>query len=183
MGILKDWISEYGRARIDGKVEYFLSPRVWYRLHKTRKQRADRGWADSDAWGAGEHIVNITSEMIKTLRDYGCRDWEWTFKNQVGGSEYKNLDDLVADLDGYIEFNRTRYWHDGLELKNEYDSADNILLDIKNSHWVSKETGRALTEKQVTARMKKHNNEERRHHRRAVKAMIFFSRNFELFWD
>ena len=64
MGILKDWQEDTDGYVFTAKVTYFFSPKVWLRLHKWRKQRADRGWSDRDTWGAGEHIAQMTAEML-----------------------------------------------------------------------------------------------------------------------
>jgi hypothetical protein len=191
MGLFKDWLEDNNCYRFRRKVIYFFSPRVWLRLHKWRKQRADRGWSDRDAWGAGDHIVQMTAEMLQYLNDYSYCDWPEWFKLNVqekGRGVYHGLQPVIDDMNNYLEVEKTS-WSDGLEtVKGELD--DIFVKDeesgnrvYKSPGWMYVETGKKLTDKQIRARIKKWSNEQRRAFNKASKAMQFFSRHFWGFWD
>ena len=172
MGILKDWKNDTDGYVFSAKVKYFFSPKTWLRLHRWRKQRADRGWSDRDLWGAGEHIAAMTANMLEELSK-GHTDWDWWFKNLKRKEPYENLEDVIADIRNYLDYESKTAWTDGLDHKGNW----------KDHEWIDKKTGKTLTEKQVTNRIMKHANEGNRLYKKSAKAMEFFGRNFAGFWD
>lgn len=175
MGIIKDFRSDHTGYTFKYRVKDALSPNVWFRLHKYRKQRADRGWSDRDMWGMGEHVAQITAEMLTSLRD-GNTDWEWWFKmnGEQGKAAYKNIDDVINDINNYLEFSKTS-WADDLTSLDEKTGKFSIS-------WVN-EKGKKITEAEITNRINKHHKEETRLYKKAAKAMSFFGRHFWAFWD
>lgn len=176
MGLLKDWKREHEGMYFRSKVPYFFSPSVWFRLHTYRKQRADRGWSDRDMWSMGEHLAQITVEMLKDLQT-GMTDWENWFKyniNEEGKGAYKNLQQVIDDIQGYLEFEKTS-WADDLT----HAAGKTGKFSIS---WVDKD-GKKLTEAAITHRLTKYNNELMKRYKKACKAMGFVGRNFAHFWD
>ena len=172
MGILKDWKNDTDGYVFSAKVKYFFSPKTWLRLHRWRKQRADRGWSDRDLWGAGEHIAAMTADMLETLSK-GRTDWDWWFKNLKRKEPYENLEDVIADIRNYLDYESSTSWTDGLEHSGGW----------RDGKWIDKKTGKTLTDKQITNRIMKHGKEGNRLYKKAAKAMEFFGRNFAGFWD
>ncbi len=190
MGLLKDWREDNEGIRFRYKIIQLFSPKEWFRLHKWRKQRADRGWSDRDTWGAGEYIVQITAEMLQRLNDNAYTDWpEWFklyVKEEKSGS-YNDLQSVIDDMNQYIEFSKGS-WADGLDRASdniddwiEYDKDGNVLF--KSPGWFDKTTGKKLTEKQITAFIDRHCKQETASFKKASKAMQFFGRHFWVFWD
>ena len=188
MSLLKDFREDVSGYKIFYQLRSAVDVRLWLRLHKYRKQRANRGWSDRDAWGAGEHIAKVTAEMLQHLNDYSYCDWPEWFKNNTDNLGYKNLQSVIDDINNYLEFQYTG-WTDGLDVAS-YDVDDwiekepvNGLHVWKSAGWINIETGKKLTEKQVTARISKHHKQEQKLYAKATKAMEFFGRNFASFWD
>jgi hypothetical protein len=184
MGILKDWKEDTNGYVFTSRVAYFFSPKVWLRLHKWRKQRADRGWSDRDTWGAGDHIARMTAEMLQHLNDESYCDWpEWFRLNvkEEGKGAYKDLQSVIDDINQFLDFTHTT-WADGLSPKPK---SEGLVIDgVYNSpNWVEDETGKTLTEAAVKRRITKHADEWNRRYKKANKAMGFFGRHFTSFWD
>lgn len=189
MSIFKDWREDTGGYVLRYRIKEFVNPREWLRLRKWRKQRANRGWSDRDTWGAGDHIAQMTAEMLQRLNDHSYIDWPQWFKLNVeeeGRDSYTNLQSVIDDINNYIEFTKTS-WADDLEPVR--DSSDEMVekrddgcYEYKSPMWVDK-NGKKLTEKQLTARIKKHGREYTKLYKKATKAMSFFARNFSSFWD
>lgn len=174
MGLIKD-VLEYNEGYVwYRKAVYFFSPTAWLRCHKWRKQRADRGWADRDAWAAGEHIARITSEILTYLDTHSYIDWEEWFKDN--GGKYTSISDLTTDINNYLDFIETS-WADGLTL----ESTDIKATVLGENRWLR--NGKPLTDKQITMLIHKQQREEVRLFNKASKAMQFFSKNFDSFWD
>jgi len=177
MSIFKDWQQDTNGLVFRYRLKELIDPRVWLRLHKWRKQRANRGWSDRDAWGAGDHIAQMTAEMLQHLNDKGHVDWpHWFEYNIQEKGSYKNIQSIVNDINNYLEFMKTDSWAEGLESKT-IKNAD--FLDIS---WLDK-NGKKLSEKQISARIKKYTKKENDLYNKATNAMQFFSRNFGSFWD
>lgn len=175
MGIIKNFRSDHEGYTFKYKVKDALSPNVWFRLHQHRKQRADRGWSDRDMWGMGEYVAQITAEMLTALRD-GNTDWEWWFKmnGEQGKAAYKNLDDVINDIKGYLEFRETSWADDLTSVKGKTGKF--------SISWVN-EKGKKITQAEITNRINKHHKEELKRYKKAAKAMSFFGRHFWGFWD
>ena len=104
MSIFKDWRDETDGTVFTYKVRSFLNLKIWYKLSKWRRQRADRGWSDRDTWGAGEHIAKMTAEMLQYLNDNTYVDWpEWFDLNVKEKNGYKNLQAVIDDINQYLE--------------------------------------------------------------------------------
>ena len=181
MSIFKDWKDNNQGCVFRYKALNLMSPKEWSKLHRWRKQRADRGWSDRDMWGAGEHIARLTADMLEELSK-GHTDWESWFKNLKRKEQYTNLEDVIADIGGYLDYETNTAWTDGLELIGEPIKRDKDGVKL-NSRWIDKKTGKTLTDKQVTNRIMKHGKEGNRLYKKAAKAMEFFGRNFAGFWD
>lgn len=183
MGIIKDWNEDTEGYCFKYKVINLLSPIVWLRLHKYRKQRADRGWSDRDTWGAGDHIAKMTAEMLQHLNDESYTDWpEWfKFNVQEPKSDYKNIQSIIDDIDNYLKFTNTS-WSDNLtDAGIDYDgnNGEETCISCK---WLD-ESGKKLTDTQITTLIKKHCNQQNKLYKKASKAMQFFGRHFSSFWD
>lgn len=176
MGIIKDFKSEHTGYSFKYLVKETLSPNVWFRLRKHRKQRADRGWSDRDSWAMGEYVAQITSEMLTNLRDNGSTDWEWWFENygEKGKGAYKSLDEVINDINGYLEHTRTSWTDDLTSVRGKTGKF--------SVSWVNQK-GKKITEAEITNRINKHHKEELRLYKKASKAMAFFGRHFWGFWD
>lgn len=177
MSLFKDWLEDTDGYRTSYRIRNFFSPSSWLRLHKWRKQRADRGWSDRDAWGAGDHIAKITAEMLTHLRDHTYVSWPEWFKLNVkedGKGAYKNLTQVINDINNYLEFSETT-WSHGLSHKSGTTGKFSGSWHYKG--------GRKLSENEITARIKKHATKESKLYKKANKAMEFFGRHFSSFWD
>lgn len=177
MGIIKDWRDDNNGYATVYKIKNFISPKEWYRLHKWRKQRADRGWSDRDTWGAGEHIAQMTAEMLQNLNDHAHTD-QWFDLNIIDKQKYKNLQQVIDDINAYLEYEKTG-WSDGLDSIND-DSDSTSRFAWK---WKDIKTSKILTERQITSRIRKWRTGECRAYAKARKAMVFFANNFANFWD
>lgn len=186
MGILKDWKEDTEGYRFQTRVAHLFYPRQWLRLHKWRKQRANRGWSDRDTWGAGDHIAEITAQMLQKLITDGHCDWPYWFKMNVkeeGKGAYKNLQQVVDDINQYIEMTKTS-WADDLECEgNMFEEDEGKEFKRLNTTWRYKKNGRKLSEQQISARIKSWAEKENASYKKAQKAMQFFGRHFAGFWD
>jgi hypothetical protein len=178
MGIIKDWRDNNSSFRVSTKIYSLFSPKEWYELHKCRKQRANRGWSNRDAWEAGDYVAKIVADMLFYLKDNSYVDWEWWFDNKYkkGKNNYKDLQSIIDDINNYLEFQKTS-WADGLDA--DIDDVKKFS-DIK---WSDVATGKKLTDKQVTARINKYAAQEAEVYKKASRAMKFFGENFSDFWD
>lgn len=189
MGILKDFREHHDGYRISIKVFYFFSPRVWLRLHKYRKQRADRGWSDKDTWGAGEYIARMTAEMLQHLNDNSYVDWPQWFKVHVQDKKsgsYNNLQSIIDDINNYLDLS-VASWADGLvaiddEPEKIFSKREDGTFEYKSPTWID-QNGKKLTEKQITTRIKNRYKQEEKLHKKATDAMQFFGKYFTGFWD
>ena len=184
MGILKDWQEDTDGYVFTAKVTYFFSPKVWLRLHKWRKQRADRGWSDRDTWGAGEHIAQMTAEMLQYLNDETYVDWpEWFRLNvkEEGKGAYEDLQTVIDDINGYLEYSKTS-WADGYTTRNS-DIETHPDGTYKSPTWYSEKTGKPINDKKVRALIEAHHKKGDKLYKKANKAMGFFGRHFASFWD
>ena len=187
MSIFKDFREDNEGYRLRSQITYLLSPNAWIRLHRSRKQRADRGWSNRDTWGAGEHIAKITAEILQHLNDNTYVDWPSWFKYNVQEKgSYKSLQAVIDDINQYLVFTETS-WADGLETVK--DSVEEVFQKredgnhyYKSPGWVDK-NGKKVSDKQITARIKSHSEKEKKSYEKATNAMQFFGRNFASFWD
>jgi hypothetical protein len=188
MGLVRDWIEDTEGYRFGYRVRSFFSPSLWLRLHKWRKQRANRGWSDRDTWGAGDHIAQMTAEMLQYLQDHSYCDWPEWFKLNVreeGKGAYKNLQEVIDDINAYLEFQKTS-WSDGLDTKRDrvdevFEKREDGNYQYVGPDWYEGE--KKLTQDAVRHRINKWRKEELKLYKKAQKAMGFFSRHFSGFWD
>lgn len=188
MGLLKDWIENNNGYRIRTRVARFFDPREWLKLHKWRKQRADRGWSDRDTWGAGDHIAKMTAEMLQHLNDNTYVDWPQWFKLNVkekGRGTYKSLQQVVDDIENYLAFEETS-WADGLTTKNDsledvFKKRSDDLYEYQSPDWYDGD--KKLSQKEITRRIYKWSKQSSKEYEKAKNAMSFFARHFSSFWD
>lgn len=188
MSLLKDYKEDISGYRLRYKVRETITPNTWLRLHKWRKQRANRGWSDRDTWGAGEHIAKMTAEMLQHLNDHAYTDWPEWFKMNVkekGRGTYKSLPEVIKDITDFLDFNETS-WADGLDTKR--DSIDGIFdkrqdgnYEYKGPDWY--EGDKKLSDAAVKRRINKWQKDWNLKYEKATKAMQFFGRHFASFWD
>lgn len=190
MSILRDWKEDNTGVVFGRKVLYFFSPKVWYGLHKSRTQRADRGWSDRDTWGAGEYIAQVTADMLQHLNDNTYVDWPEWFKLNVqekGKSAYTDLQQVIDDINVYLEFSKTT-WADGLDIEvynsdKLFEKRKNGARKLSDSIWVDATTRKRLTERQIDARINMHHRVGKKLYADATKAMKFFGAHFASFCD
>lgn len=183
MSIFKDWIEDTDGYVLTSRIRSFFDPKLWLRLAKWRRQRANRGWSDRDTWGAGDHIAEMTAQMLQYLVDNGMCDWDkWFEYNVKQKGSYKDLQSVINDINQYIEFTKAS-WADDLTCEgNMLDKDDDGHVTL-NTTWRYKKNGRKLSEQQITGRIKSWSKKEATSYKRAQKAMQFFGRNFAGFWD
>lgn len=182
MSIIRDWFEEHEGYRLRTKIVHFLSPKVWLRLHKWRVQRANRGWSDRDTWGAGDHIAKMTAEMLQHLIDKSHIDWPlWFTYNIKDSSPYTDLQQVVDDINNYLEF-QEELWSDDLEMVShrKYFTEDD---EYQPPDYVDTKTGKKLTKRQVSLRIGRHAKRQNQLYKKATRAMQFFGRHFTQFWD
>lgn len=178
MGIVRDFKEDNAGYRLRHQIVCFFSPKVWLRLHKWRKQRADRGWSNRDTWGAGDHIAKMTAEMLQHLNDHTYVDWPEWFKLNVkeeGKGAYKSLPAVVKDIQAYLDFTETS-WADDLDSKHNGD-PQKFHVD-----WYDQK-GKKLTDAAIKYRINKWSEQHNKLYKKAQKAMGFFARHFSSFWD
>lgn len=188
MSIFKDYKEDVAGYRLRYKLKTTVSPTTWLRLHKWRKQRANRGWSDRDTWGAGDHIAQMTAEMLQHLHDRAYTDWPEWFKLNVkeeGKNAYTNLPQVIKDITAYLDFTETT-WADGLDTRR--DSVDEVfekradgLHEYKGPDWYDGD--KKLSDAAIKHRINKWHKEWDKKYKKAQKAMQFFGRNFTGFWD
>jgi hypothetical protein len=188
MSILRDFNYTFGGYRYPHQIKEYLDLGNWRRVHKWRKQRLNRGWSDRDTWGAGEHIAQMTAEMLKHLNENTYVDWPEWFKLNVkekGHGSYTSLEQVIKDITEFLDFNETS-WADGLDTKR--DSVDEIFekrqdgnYEYKGPDWYEK--GKKLSDAAVKHRINKWQKEWNLKYKKATKAMQFFGRHFASFWD
>lgn len=175
MGILKDWVQDNRDYRLKYQILNIINLKLWYRLWLFRRQRANRGWSDRDIWNMGEHIAQMTAEMLQHLKDEGSCDWEITFKIDLKNKKYKDLQSVIDDINSYLDFTKTS-WGDDLDCKISGDG-----LELKAT-WFDK-NGKEVSDKQIGSKIKKHRDTELKLYKDAANAMKFFGQNFSSFWD
>lgn len=141
-------------------------------------QRVTRGWSDRDTWGAGEHVLRVTAEMLQRLNDSTYADYDGWFKLNVQEKEmsaYKDLQSVIDDMNNYLDFTKTN-WSDGL---TPIDTGGGDFM----ATWVDETTQVPLTEAEVRSRIDAWSKQELDLYQKASGAMQFFSRHFQSFWD
>lgn len=184
MSIFKDWYEDNKNYLIKRRLLYLVSPEVWLRLHRWRKQRANRGWSDRDVWNAGDHIAKITAEMLQDLNDHSYCDWPEWFKLNVkeeGKGAYKNLQQVINDINNYLEFAETT-WGEDLTSYTPDSPHDSLEQNIMDTIWYDKK-GKKVSEQRIKILINKHADKEMKLYKKATKAMQFFGRHFTGFWD
>lgn len=154
-----------------------LSPRYWLDEIKWSNQRLERGWSDRDTWGGGEHILSVTSGILKSLGDeHSVIDWDQYFSaNYPNNLGYKSLLEVAADIDSYLEF-QTRNWTDDLG----FELIHNFVPSEHGEQMVSGNTPEE--QKLISKAIDNWHKEEQRRFKKASKAMKFISLNFRSLW-
>lgn len=185
MSLIKDVIEDGKSYVFRARITHILSPSVWMRHHKWRKQRADRGWSDYDTWGAGEHIAKMTADMLQHLLENGHCSWPDWFELNVqekGKDAYKNLESVIEDINNYLKYIETS-WADGLYCDSGYLKRDDGGTYLAKQMWYDERTNKLQTEAAISRRINKWSKEDKRLYENAQKAMTFFGRHFAGFWD
>ena len=103
-----------------------LKLRNWKFEIKNRQQRLERGWSDKDCWGAGEHILEITSGMLKKLEEeQNPVDWEHYFEanyRNIKKYKYTSLAEVANDIDELLNFERSNARH-------EYNVTERLKIE------------------------------------------------------
>lgn len=136
----------------------------------------------------GDHLAQITAEMLHHLNTNGIADWPEWFKLNVkekGKDAYTSLDQVIKDINQYIDFSKTS-WADGLDTKR--DSVDEIfeersdgLHEYKGPDWY--EGDKKLSEAAIKHRINKWHKAEMKSYKKATKAMQWVGRHFAGLWD
>ncbi len=177
MGLLKDFAGQHLTVRKSRYPHAILNPLNWHETAKYRRQRANRGWADRDAWNMGEHVAGVVVEMLELLQNKGVTDWDAWFEYNIdekGKGAYKNLQEVIDDIKNYLEHEKTS-WADDLRVEGDFLSDEKIM-------WFD-EKGKLQTDPAIKHRMNKWHKENTRLYKKATKAMAFFGRHFAQFWD
>jgi hypothetical protein len=185
MSLIKDWREDTQGYVLTRRVFNFFDITLWLRLHKYRKQRADRGWSDRDTWGAEDHIAKMTAEMLQHLQDHSYCDWpEWFRLNikEEGKGAYRNLQSVIDDIKNYLVHTESS-WSDGLYCDSAYSKDENGVTFLEKQLWFDEKTDKIQTEAAIKNRINRWNKEEIRLYKKAQKAMEFFARHFASFWD
>lgn len=185
MGLIKDWKEDTEGYRFSYRVRNLFNFSLWFRLHKWRMQRGNRGWSDRDTWGAGDHIAKMTAEMLQHLNDHTYVDWPQWFKLNVkedGKNTYTSLQQVVDDINDYLKFEWTS-WGDGLYCDSSWVKNEDGSSTLDEQLWYDEKTHKLQTEASIKNRMTKWNKEYTKRYKKAQKAMSFFARHFTQFWD
>lgn len=164
-------------------VRALLNPFNWIEEFKFERQRKQRGWADRDAWGMGEHIARITVEMLELLRDKGNTDWDSWFKwNIEEYASYTNLQQIIDDINAYLDHEKSA-WHENMSVRFEKGENNVGNWKFSNHSWYDNGTGKKLSSEEVSLRVNEWMQEEQRLYKKATEAMSFFGRHLGQFWD
>lgn len=186
------FISDFHDHHLFIRKRYWLrelvDPRNYQRTAKHRKQRLNRGWSDRDTWNMGDHLIEITAQMLNHLNTNGIADWPEWFKLNVkeeGKGAYKSLNQVIKDITEYIDFEKTS-WADGLDTKR--DSVDEIfkertdeMYEYVGPDWY--EGKKKLSDADISFRINKWHKEWEKKHKKAQKAMQWVGRHFASLWD
>lgn len=192
MNRFQSWSREVEGFTKRAKVRSFFDIKTWNRSARYRNQRIERGWSDQDMWAGGEYIMQMISDSLKWFEQQGVADWGLTFQQwKEDGTDYgyKNLRQIYADIDNYLEHDRSS-WAQGLttqaSVENEAyidEASDKKTAGGMTISWVDKETGKVLTEKQLSKRIEKHHKKAKKLHEKATNALMCWSRHATEFWD
>lgn len=115
MSFIKDFYEHHLTIRKRYWAKELLTPKNYLSVKKFRKQRANRGYADRDAWGGGEYLAEVAAGILYLLGDEkNIVDWEDYFKNNYEDNwGYKSLNEVADDLQLYVEWDIIQ-WHEPL---------------------------------------------------------------------
>lgn len=119
MGYIKDFYYHNLTIRKRYWPREILDPRNWKNVFQFRRQRANRGYADRDAWGGGEHIAEVAAGILRTLDGKkNFIDWdEWFRMNYPDNYGYESLAEVANDIENYL-------WWEEHEFDDQYDDMD-----------------------------------------------------------
>lgn len=151
---------------LKAQIKYWLTPKELKLETEHIIQRANRGWSEVDGWGAGEHILEVTSGLLKELaKRQNPLGWKNYFKiNYQDMMGYKNLSQVAEDIDNYLKFEKTSW-------------ADNLPFKLDGFDSYSKKQ-----DAQTRQAIKKWRKEEDKKYKKAQKAMNFVSANLSNLW-
>ena len=140
MSLLKDFKEQNLHVLKRYWLREILNPFNWARAIKWRYQRAERGWADRDTWGGGEHIATVSAGILRELgKEKNIVDWDWYFRtNEWETDGYKTLNEVARDIENWLDWEEMSFNHpiyDWLKDENETRWAIEIQLseDYKNA--------------------------------------------------
>lgn len=111
MSFIKDFHQHNLTLRKRYWLKELVTPRNYTQVHRFRKQRANRGYADRDAWGGGEYIAEVAAGILYILGDEkNIVDWAEYFKNNYDENwGYKTLHEVADDLQLYVEWDTMQF--------------------------------------------------------------------------
>lgn len=120
MGYIKDFYQFNLTIRKRYWLRELLRPRNYQDVFRFRRQRANRGYANRDAWGGGQYIAEVAAGILYILGDENnIVDWDKYFKmNYENNWGYKNLNEVADDLQLYVEW-------DIIQWRDEFDTIRN----------------------------------------------------------
>lgn len=155
-----------------------INPVNLYRTMQHRHQRAERGWSDRDAWNAGDHILSVTSGMLKDLAESQERfDWAEYFETNYKTNGYASLAEVAADIDEYIAFDDYN-WVDtlGFKLKHSWKDSKNGGLEMVDENTPEEQ-------RLIKKAIKESHREWKRRYTKMQKAMKFVADNIGSLWE
>lgn len=116
----------------------------WKREITHRQQRKKRGWSNKDTWGGGEHILSVTSGILRELQhEQNPIDWEFYFEanyTEIKKYGYNSLIEVADDIDDYLWVQENSSTLDistealiTLELEH-HDRATNAMHFVADNH-------------------------------------------------
>lgn len=111
MGYIKEFYEFNLTVRKRYWLHELLKPRNYIDVIRFRRQRANRGYADRDAWGGGEYIAEVAAGILRILSDEkNPVDWDEYFKNNYYETYgYNNLNEVTDDLQLYVEWDELQF--------------------------------------------------------------------------
>lgn len=137
-------------------------------------QRAKRGWSDQDTWGGGEHILAVTSGVLRKLGDKKSHiNWDLYFKMNYQTRGYNTLEEVAQDIDDFLAFEETS-WIEDLDFELKHSTDNEGFLKSENTPYENRKIKEA---------MRKHKDEYDLRYRKMKNAMIFVAVNAPSLWD
>lgn len=178
MSVIKDFKQQNLHLRKRYWLRESLNANNWKRVIIARKQRAERGWADRDVWNGGDHILRVTSGILKELGGEKSHvDWDDYFKTNYQTRGYNNLLEVANDIDNYLAF-QDHSWIDDLDFELKTSSkklgdGSYEMISLNNPD----------EQRRIQVVLRNHHDQHNEHYRKMKNAMIFVSINAPHLWD